>query len=87
MREFPLPLHVLLGFPVCPIWLAACRICIVRPDKRFTGDDFLHDAEVTRDIARLRRVRRDAKQSQSAKRKQQSDDTSHGPSKTTRTKG
>lgn len=50
-------------------------------DKRFTGDDLL-DLEVTRDIARLRRERRDAKQSQSAKRKQQSDDTSRGPSKT-----
>jgi len=49
-------------------------------DKRFTGDDLI-DVEVTRDIARLRRVRRGAKESQSAKRKQQSDDLSRGPSK------
>ena len=80
MRESPLLLPVLLGFQPCSIWLAVCRFCIVGQGKRFTGDDLV-DVEVTRDIARLRRERRDAEQSQSAKRKQQSDDLSRRPSK------
>ena len=77
----PVSLYVLLGFLAAPrIWLAACRIRIVGQDKRFTGDDLL-DVEMTRDIARLRRERRDAEQSQSAKRRQHSDDLSRKPSK------
>ena len=47
----------------------------MRPDKRFTGDD-IFDAEVNRDIARLRRERREAEQSQRPKRHQQSDKAS-----------
>ena len=54
--------------------------CVVPQDKRFTGDELV-DAEMNREIARLRRERRGAEQSQSAKRKQHSDDTSHGISK------
>ena len=44
----------------------------MRPDKRFTGDDIV-DTEIVRDIARLRRERREAEQSQRPKPNQQSD--------------
>lgn len=58
----------------------------MRRDKRFTGDDLLHDPEVTRDIARLRRERREGKHSQRARPKLQSNDTSRRTSKATPTK-
>jgi hypothetical protein len=48
----------------------------VPPDKRFTGDELV-DAEMNREIARLRHERRGAA-SQSAKRNSKADDTSHG---------
>ena len=49
------------------------------PDKGFAGDELV-DAEMNREIARLRHERRGAA-SQSAKRNSKADDTSHGISK------
>ena len=48
----------------------------MHPDKkRFTGDDIV-DTELIRDIARLRRERREAEQSQRPKHNQQSNKAS-----------
>ena len=59
----------------------------MRPDKTFTGDD-IFDAEVNRDIARLRRERREAEQSQRPpKHNQQSNNkASRATSKAPRTR-
>jgi len=51
----------------------------------FTGDDII-DTELTRELARLRRERRVASQSQRAARKQHWNDSSGGASKPPRKK-